>query len=232
MLLEDLVSPEIRRSNYNGTFKKLYMLPKGVNDNTRAKRLGSGTQASVKDDPNDPHMVKKHNHVTYDRHIEHGRTNDGFNRFVEWLIRRDYVDNVHFPRVYNIKTITDKGGRHIHSYTMEKLIPIQGASPEEMEAFVEKSLHPGAIKPAPKSNYMNARSYVYETMDLVCNVLTDAFMHGEFSGIKSESLLEACEIMGKFVRAEGVDKSDLGPDNMMWRRTSTGLVLVLSDPFY
>lgn len=81
---------------------------------SKTRQLGHGIYASTKDHPTDPHMVKKHTTYPIKKY-------DGYDTFVLYIIEHKLMDNPFFPKIYNIKNITDRHGQRIVSYTIEKL---------------------------------------------------------------------------------------------------------------
>lgn len=220
-LLEDLVNATIDRKKYNGTLKT-------KNDSLirSNKELGNGSQASVKHDPNDPHMVKKHNTKVYPSKPawEFGQTNDGYNKYIEFLINNNLTDNIHFPKVYNVKTIVDKDENKIHTYTMEKLVESEHLSEEEVNAFIEHNLI-GRWKIKLLDEY-NA---LEDTCSLISNCICGYSEALTF--FSNEELIEAIKTLTK-VKAAIAGQIDLSSYNIMWRRTPHGMILVFTDPFY
>lgn len=222
LLIEDLVNTNWKEKEYNGVLKSR---PMGVSD--QRKSLGSGNNASVKPDPNDPHMVRKHNTHTYrsPEGFDSG-TNDGFNKYIEYLITYNLTDNIHFPKVYDINTIKDKHGQKIHTYRIEKLIESSDVSPEEVEAFVHRDLGPDF------KNYGTGTIAVIESAcDYLAECILDATWNKERISGLSDTMKDAVKILGQISRVIG-QRTDLHSGNIMWRRTPHGMIFVFNDPFY
>lgn len=214
-LLEDLIGTMKTQKTYNGTLGQ-----KSRNYNTMRKALGSGHFASVKPDPNDPHLVKKHS-----KRAE--SSIDGYNAFIEYLINHDLMDNIHFPKIYNITAITDKHGNKIHTYKMEKLIPFEEANRKELEFFIHKTFNEKGIKEILESCARHGTSFV-----LALGIIISDCAYGDFNlnNIIDDSFREAMETIKVIARDTPFVNIDIKTDNMMWRRTPHGLVLVFTDP--
>lgn len=224
-LMEELVHPEISRKSFGGKFSS-YSKNQNLISSTKKKSIGVGTQARVKNDPMDPHMVKKHNTRPYN--ATHGKGNDGFNIFIDYLITNDLTDNIHFPKVYNIKTITDRDGSFIHTYTMEKLVEFSAVGADQIVSYMDNNLNPDLIGTMPewivdedaKLRWLEPR--IERVIDRAVSLNADV--------ASTETLSEAFNIVYKASRELNID-SDLHIGNMMWRRSSTGLTLIINDPF-
>ena len=226
ILTEELVQTQQQQASYNGNLR-----PGRPHD-------GNGTQAKVTPDRNDPHMVRKHNYNPYvkDRSSMQAtfqtRKEDGFNRFVQFLIKHKHMgENPHLPRVYNIKTITDAEGRHINTYTVEKLTESSEITWEELEAFIEGNLHEGSIW--MDEDRRGTQGWVWNTFQTVAQTLDRAISLDTVRDkvVKSETLIEAIDILRKAKRVLG-EPTDMHAENYMWRRGPQGMTLVFNDPFY
>lgn len=205
---------------------------KHYNRNVLRKELGAGTQSSVKDHPNDPHMVKKHNIRPYPDTL--GKQTDGFNQFINYLIEHDLLDNVHFPKVYDIKEIVDQDDRKIYTYTMEKLVPSMSLYRDEIDAFCEKIFTPELAERFFTDASMLGRSeetYKYRMFDLFTQEFDEALNYGRITDIQDESLRDAFVTL-HMISLRLKKSSDLHNGNFMWRRSSTGVQIVFTDPFH
>lgn len=213
-LLEDLIGTVKTQKTYNGVLGT-----KSRNFNTGRKALGSGNYASVKQDPNDPHLVKKHS-----KRIE--SKDDGYNNFIEYLINHDLMDNIHFPKIYNITAIKDKEGNVIHTYKMEKLIPFYDANKRELEFFIHKTFNQDGVNIILKAYARN------DSLPLAISMIISDCAYGDFDMeyIIDDSFREAIDTIKVIARDTPFVNIDIKIDNMMWRRTPHGLVLVFTDP--
>lgn len=211
-LLENLSSTQIVDKEFHGGFKR--------------KTGGSGGEEGVGSfsrvrPSKEPHQVKKYSHspLKYD---------EGFNIFARYIAEpgKNRMDNIHIPKVYNIKKYTDASGKHIDSYEMERLQSLQTVSKEELE-------HMWNV-------YFNTEWSEHTDMSMLLGMLQIVIDNDTSLDlmIKSQELKEAIFIIRgaldyaskKFgdIRA----MPDLHADNLMIRRTSSGVQLVFSDPIF
>lgn len=234
--MKKLYDTEQSEADYNGRLntRSNSTEPKNpqVAVNTANRALGRGTQSSVKDHPTDPHMVKKHNILAYDNDADWRGTKkrDGFHAFIEYLIEKDLLDNIHFPRVYNIKKIVDSLWNHMHTYTMERLIPLESVTRKEIDAFIEHNIVENLLL---TSDFVDDSRYVEEMAGRAVAFIGRAVDNEGYIDkyIITDSLKEALFIL-KDVGSEIWQALDSHSGNYMWRRTSTGVTLVFSDPFF
>ena len=227
-IMEDLARPEVSDRQYNGVFKNHHEQPFNVQQSTKARTLGQGFYSNVKSHRTDPHLVQKNNHR------QMARDTDGFNVFVEWLIKQGKQDNIHFPRIYNIKRITDRADNVVHSYDIERLIQVDAVSKEEIIAFHEHNIHEDAMH----MEGLLERDWTEETFKEMyfkhlCKVLDRAVKQKIFSYFLMDSMKSAIAILVEASRDESLPQLyiDFHSGNLMWRRGPTGLTLVFSDPF-
>lgn len=231
-LLEDLSRPEVSDRRYNGVFKNHHEQPFNVQQSTKKRTLGQGFYSSVKSHRTDPHLVQKNNHR------QMARDTDGFNVFVEWLIQQGKQENIHFPRIYNIKRITDRNGNVVHSYDIERLIQAEAeeVSKEDIVAFHEHNIHEDAMDMEGLLARDDWDEDTFKEMYFkhLCKVLNRAVKEKIFSYFLTDSMKSAVATMVMATQDESVHQiyyPDFHPGNLMWRRGPTGLILVFSDPF-
>ena len=236
MRIQDLLEYQFETNRveqkFNGKLKPVY--------NMKSHEINRGSQAAVKADKKDPHMVKKYNIRTYhddDRPHRDSpkRKDDGFNQFINYLIDNKLMGvNPHFPRVYDIKTITDKEGYRIYTYTVEKLLESTSISKEELQSFIENQLHPDTIWIDPDvAEYGSDEDWLIEAWHRLTKRLHLCItqMSTARETIKSETLMEAVKLLHKLDK-EFPEQLDVHMNNMMWRRTQHGVVLVFNDPIF
>jgi hypothetical protein len=172
-------------------------------------------------------MIKKHNTKIFpekSRVLNRTRENDGFNDYIEYLINNNLTDNIHFPKIYNIKTITDKTDHKIHSYTIEKLIETEALSEPELDAFIENNL---------SEAWQGHLNWAVEPFRKFIEILSDC-IEGKRSAsniLSNKELIDAVNILHQ-AKNELKLENDLSVYNVMWRRTPYGMVLVFTDPFF
>ena len=229
LLLEDQFQTSRVEKRFSGSLKSQHYI--------KRHEISRGTQAAVKDDKTDPHMVTKYNHRTYhdddkpSRRFEN-RKDDGFNQFINYLIDNKLMGvNPHFPRVYDVKTITDREGKRIHTYTVEKLIEFDAVSRPELESFLEHSLHPDSVWIDP--DIVEERPWVLAASERIAKRLELCVrqMSTARETLKSETLIGAIKVLHKMDK-EFPSQLDIHYGNLMWRRTQHGLTLVFNDPIF
>lgn len=227
-IMEDLTRPDVTDRRYNGVFKHYNDMAPNVRSATVKRTLGQGFYSAVKSHRTDPHLVQKNNHRKM------GRDTDGFNVFVEWLINHDKLDNIHFPRIYNIKRITDREGNVVHSYDIERLIQAADVSKEEILAFHEHNIHEDVLPLDDLLSYAeNDEAFKELYFKHLCKMLEKAVKQDILSYFVSDTLKEAIRILIAVRNDETIPQLyiDIHEGNLMWRRGSTGLTLVINDPF-
>lgn len=224
-LLEELVQTDMSQKNWNGRFTG--MPSDKVYANTHRRALGVGSHASVKDHPTDPHMVKKHNNNPYGANTR--RQYDGFNVFIQYLIDNNLTDNIHFPKVYDLKTINDRDGNRIHAYTMEKLVGFWNVGVDQVLSYFQNHFIPGVFPEVP--DYITKDDDKLRWFEKYVDDRMHKAIYTNAEIASTESLAEALKIVYKARRETGA-APDLGTENLMWRRSASGLVLVINDPLY
>lgn len=214
LLAEDIAQTQVSTQKFNHRLNRI-----GRADG----ELGAGAFSKVVSD-RDPHLVKKYSHTALhdgpragDRQ---GRVynKDGFDVFVRYLAEHDLMDNIHFPKVYQAKRIEDNNDAHINKYQMERLLESDALNRQEW-VFVEE-------------NYFNPQTFdedidLYDMALVLRRSLMDERSRERY--IKMDSLKEAMAIIKRIADEENM-RIDMHEGNFMWRRTSVGVQLVLSDP--
>ncbi len=205
-IFEDLVNTQIKNTKYNGVhdFSKIKA--------RRNTELGRGMFAKVSTS-NDPHVVRKQSTSAIGASAP--KEADGFDAYVDLMVEYGVMDNIHFPKVYDGRRVTDANGEVKREYSIERLFPMDSLSPEEWDAMVNVNLRVAANSPAK-----------------FCDLLWDAVADDEFRHdyILSDSLNEACVALAKMSRTAGFNL-DIHPGNVMVRKTAHGAQPVFSDPF-
>lgn len=216
-LVERQIETDISDASYRGTLRKAGDYEKSLSHFSR------GLEHKT-----DPHMYRKHGILPLgdpegkgskdgkegkEARLYHPKV-DGYDVFVRYLVEND-IDNIHFPNVYSIRRINDKSGQHVNKYDIEKLIALKDLEAEEFTGVVSTHLKIGAHSPIGLAAIIsNAARFFPEDNDQ----------------LKLDSLIEACGIVRK-IMVEKKLNMDLNSNNLMARRTSTGLQLVICDPF-
>ena len=226
-IMEDLSRPETTERRYNGVFRNHQDQAFNVQQATKKRSLGQGFYSNVKSHRTDPHLVQKNNHR------QMARDTDGFNVFVEWLIKNDKLGNIHFPRIYNIKRITDREGNVIHSYDIERLVQAGDVSREEILAFHEHNIHEDAMHLESVFALADDEAFKAIYFKHLCKMLEKCVKQKILSYLKTETLRDAIATLIAATQDESLPQLyiDFHEGNLMWRRGPTGLTLVINDPF-
>lgn len=219
--LLELIDPEVSHKQYRGKLR---------DTDADTFRSNSGAFSTVVPDRHDPHMVRKHHH---DPIVGDTDSEDAFVHFVNWMIE-EKIQNIHFPRIYNVKKITDSEGKYIYKYQIEKLIPANKLSKEELLHVVHMNFDVESIK----EENTRARWDAKDTTSIIRAIgeACERVITGEGDrSIKSRSIVKALNEILNFNRwayerdlYAHLDLVNSG--NIMFRRTPQGLQIVFSDP--
>lgn len=182
----------------------------------KTKDLEKGSFSAVKPDSKDPHMVKKF------ARMARSENDEGFKAFVMFLHKNGFDDNIHMPRVYDVKTIRGNDGIIIDSYKMEKLIPMHAIPRKELYKYYQ---HIAPNKDIQFLKFMPVDDYLHSSL---AGLISSAISH-EPPDFAIDTLNQACKIVADAIVATGGTK-DIYPDNLMFRRTAQGIQIVFSDP--
>lgn len=212
--LLELVEPTLTRKNTNLRFRA------GNDDDESA--LGQGNYSTVKNDRNDPHMVRKHHHMPIDDRVE-----DGYVDFVNYLIKNK-IQGVNLPRIYDIKEITDRDGQKIYKYQLEKLLPVKEISFEELQSIINRTID-AEYETEDDVNEEGNKRHVLRQFG---RDLEKCLIAGDYRRIKDEELINTLQTIKNYTITKKDAWLDMGnAGNLMFRRGPTGLQLVIADPF-
>lgn len=231
-ILLELINPTVSNKHYSGEFTG-----KHVDRPDDDSILGQGWYSVVRNDKKDPHMVKKNSKAARKQTDDGVENEDGFDYFAKALIDNNLIDSIpFFPRIYDIKKITDRNGDYIYKYQIEKLVPYHQLTTKEMQTVI--------------SRYTQNFDYEHNAKLLGSRATPQYVMHLWFAGelsnivdgmkrktIKDEDLLNALNIlknMASQIQDESDGKTgfpDIGASNLMYRRTKYGVQPVITDPF-
>lgn len=180
------------------------------------KKIGNGLYYTALN-TKDPHMIKKVSNTS----IQH----DAYYEFITYIIENKLQDNPHFPRIYNVKKIQNKYNQSVYSFEIEKLIPLKSISDDELLSWLHNNIH----------NNFYVENYKYKHSDII-NIITETvsiaieYVDKADKIILDQTLINACKILNKIENELNLS-FDLHDGNFMFRRTSFGLQLVITDPF-
>lgn len=212
-ILEDLINPSVQRKNFKGNFTS-------GDDSSRT----SGAYSTTNQDKKDPHMVVKHHHSPLSKESE-----DGYNYFIQSIIKNKLSGYVNFPRVYNTTKIEDSEGKMVFKYNLEKLISFREVSMSELVSVVKRSVDVGSYA-LPTEESDNSKRDLVRALG---TILEKAITFKDFSHIKDGELHKALSAMVDMAANPSADVFlDLtNSGNIMFRRGKFGLQIVLIDPF-
>lgn len=210
MLLEDLINTRQKE-------RKVETIPVDVAFNKRSKLNNKGVFGGVKDIA-DPHLIQKANfRVTQE-------AEDGYYLYIKYVVDNDLADsNPYFPRVYSIKALKDSTDNIKYKIDLERLVATTTLDKDEIiyvfkKIFVDR-LRYGMLEDA-EITQSSLESWIAASVRS-----PDKF---EFA---DDLYRQAIEII--FDQGEAHGKSmDIHYGNFMFRRLSSGLQLVFTDPWY
>lgn len=170
-----------------------------------------GNFSVVKPDPTDPHMVRKSSRQSKGPEY----ADEGFKAFISYLVKNK-IENIHFPRVYDVKTIKGSDGYVVDTFRTEKLINYKDIPDDELDAYASRMMG-------------TEDSSFYQLSSLILGKCEGRFAALPFT---EQSLDDACKIVYKILSETPGAENDAGTFNLMFRRTPQGLQLVINDPIY
>lgn len=199
------------QTNFNSvnTKAKLNRFNRFGRKNTRD--LPQGYYSIVRPNKTDPHLVTKTSKRRYD-----STESDSFGDFIKFIYENGYQDNIHMPRVYNWKVLTDSNGNKIYKYDIEKLVDGKDIDPELMVRYVQSIIPESELRP----------------YDIDYTILSDFVSHEintRQNTFMSDELNRACAIVADAITALEVER-DTHFNNIMFRQNRYGIQLVFSDP--
>jgi hypothetical protein len=190
----------------------------------RNNTMGKGFFSVARPD-RDPHMIKKYKYRM--------GAKDPYDAYINYIIDDNLTSNPCFPRIYNIKKITDSDGNVTHKYTVEKLISGEEVSNEELESVMDRIFTEEVKADIIEYASTDSRGKVRENPEFhdgIASRLNGCLRGFQLNGtIIDENMTKAIIAIRKMVR-DGVGMVDLHSDNLMYRRTKYGVQPVLSDP--
>lgn len=196
-------------------------------DRTSLKReLGRGMSNVVLANKRDPHTVIRHNSNVMHPSI------DSSNGYYNWLAKsKAFNENPFFPRIYEKVTISDKSGRKLIKYEIEKLSSIEILDIAAVRGMTNNLFDQTTITRILR--FAAARKWWSDIDDeeraliILLNCLEDVFFGNPSS---NENLNDAMKTIRELSEQNPVTGSDLHRGNVMVRLTPHGPQLVLTDP--
>lgn len=215
MLLNEIIEPKIINKTVD----------KPIGDSSRKGEIDSGKYSTVKND-NDPHMIKKSS--------KRARTDlesiDPYWTFIKKLVDSGIASrNPYFPRIYNITSLKGADEKEIRRAKMEKLlsyadlhdadVPLLKIISERINANLN-DLDDLDVEIDPVGAYISIIS------DKIDNLLRN---YG-INELNDDSLIEAIYFIRNMIKENHFMVIDMHTENIMFRRGSYGLQLVITDP--
>lgn len=220
--LLETIQTDIVDKNYNGKFRTNW------GQKHDPTLLGTGYYSNVRKDKTSPHQVVKNSSSP--------SSGDKFQYFARYIAEpgKGRMDNVHIPKIYAIGNYTDKNGSTIQKYKMERLRPLHELSREEVQVMME------SLFDLESEEFIQSMQEYSEATDYpIKHLMTDyrmlsffikkCAMDGDYDGIASSELIDAIKIVREVVK-KTAGYPDIHDENVMFRRTSVGPQLVISDP--
>lgn len=225
------VFPEIRK-------KRVKRLPQQHNfmnvdnpsvlRNPNVKHLGSGSFASAYSHKDRPHDVRR-----ISKPAVHP---DGYHVYIEALKNNPDYDNPYFPQIHEVTKYQgqgkSEGDKTVLSVKAGRLRRISELRTEEIQAILERWFGEDYEKllkkvyPIGSAGFRNEELSEYILPGLIRKIIEEKQFRKK---VVDQDLLRAVIFIDKKVLGKGV-RTDLGINNLMFRRSPSGSQIVLTDP--
>ncbi len=184
--------------------------------------VGRGVFSKVAEIPDNPHEIRK---------LNQGKVrleSDAYYQYIKYIVDNNLAEeNTYFPRIYSIEL---RNGPDLFPNTpdnfnvqMERLIPYLEVTTEEMKALFHRIM-PDSVAMWPCEN----------TADIFQPIKHQIALHlleySPLAEFKDPQLTAALNIILAFKKENPYFNYDLHTGNFMFRRTSVGVQLVITDP--
>lgn len=195
-----------------------------------SQTLGSGVFATVYGHDDNPHEVVKVSDPADAKNI------DGYEPFIRELSRDPSMhENPHFPRIQIVRNIYDPRANNNRQYIvrMEKLYSWDKLSAEEFEVMVTNTFKHSYIINIISGlpSWVEADKWkrlYFEWLDK--GFISSNYIHERaYTALKLPELQQALSKIAKIADNERV-RIDIHTNNIMFRKTQYGPVLVITDP--
>lgn len=180
-----------------------------------AEQSSGGAYGYVVPDKHDSHMVRKR---------PHGSTNnnDAYYNYIKYIVDNKIAQhNPYAPRVYKINKFKSSDGRIRYDIQMEKLIDFKKIDKEELITFI-KDFVPSDKIPNDLEEYDS-----YSTAIVLAGYIEKMYRNNTPI---DENMAEIFSIITKLRRELSAALDLYNTGNTLFRRTPTGLQLVITDP--
>lgn len=210
-------------------------------------RLGDGNRATVHQDKDDPHMVKRYSKRSDSNYF------DKFNRYAKIIVDRKLWQNPHFPRIYETETelVGPSGPKNAYiNWKIERLFSYETLSFDDAKTMVYNYFNEGFFKEvmgtsssqtnpdnidemyfesrAATANYTNRPVVAIIVNDMCRQILPRPL--GTLNE-NNEAFKQAVHILNELYDTIPEFDNDLIPTNVMFRRGPGGIQMVFTDPF-
>lgn len=218
MLLEELIQPKIIKKNLNRPILKNNEISPSHPD-----FLGRGVFSTVKQD-SDPHLVKKTTKVP-NKDLENY---DPYWLYIDALLESNIADrNPFFPRIYSSSKLTGNDYHSVRRVRIEKLEKLTNFTAKNVQSF-EMIQNIFSNISGYKLDYVGLTKYkiIYD----LCEFIYDGIKNPSSYNGDNSKFKEAINFIHNLTSTS--TKPDIHEDNLMLRRTSYGVQLVIIDPLF
>lgn len=189
---------------------------------------GEGAWGTVKDNPNDPFMVRKTSKIPKDRENFDSEKIDGYWAFIRGIQNNEKLKNNPFlPRIYGVKKLRDINGKVIMRADMEKLVESIDIDGELLLRYINGIVDMPQVEAVLNAMKNSEEVNVRRVLELFTGLLENATETKNYQRIKNKYLIEAID----YIHGLTTDYVlDLHEGNIMFRRGTTGIQLVITDP--
>lgn len=196
--------------------------------NPNVKHLGSGSFASAYTHKDRPHDIRRISKPAVDP--------DGYHVYIEALKNNPDHDNPYFPQIHEVTKYQGQGkfegDKTVLSVKAGRLRRISELRTEEIQAILvrwfgenyEKILR--KVYPLGGAVFRNEELSEYILPGLIRKIIEEKQFRKK---VVDQDLLRAAIFIDKKVLGKGV-RTDLGINNLMFRRSPSGIQIVLTDP--
>jgi len=231
MKLYELIEPTVTKKNISARFDAERSKEKKdkMTSSWRPKSFSTGSYA-YGSTTKDPHIFTKKSYYPSDLDY------DAYYKYIETAMAF-MKSNPYFPRVYNVKLITDKNGRIKTSYNIETLKGPEEFSPESILAMGKRMIKELKAEIEDIKNRYGRIEFddIYLSkwiFDEIVNEIYGAVRMRDFDNIKDKKLIDAIQLIRDVIDSGNHFADDISTNNVMLRGTSQGPQLVLADPIW
>lgn len=227
MRILDIINEQIQTAvkDHNTALK---LKTPSIERTERERVLGRGISNIALDNKRDPHTVIRHNSNVDNPSI------DSSHGYYGWLVNtKAYNENPYYPRVYEKSTITDKSGKKLIKYEIEKLSPIETLDLTMIRALTHKLFDDITINKILRRRVSSTINPWHDIDDderallILFDGLEEVYYGAKSRDVYLNAAMQQAKELSDLNYASG---SDLHRGNVMVRFTPHGPQLVLVDP--